>query len=125
MRQFAAEKREETRIRFHQLDLLSSRINAGEDSTAEEYLNTARALMDDWSNMKAFYPRDSRFRGLGRRWGRKRKGLFLAIVQGGEGDENEDVDLDVQAREMARRLKRNLGKSLEKRDRLQIYVQLF
>ncbi|CAG8558299.1 11225_t:CDS:10 [Paraglomus occultum] len=109
LRQFAAEKREETRIRFHQLDLLSSRINAGEDSAAEEYLNTARALMDDWSNMKAFYPRDSRFRGLGRRWGRKRKGLFLAIVQGGEGDENEDVDLDVQAREMARRLKRNLA----------------
>jgi hypothetical protein len=48
-----------------------------------------------------------------RRWERKREGLFLAIVQGGEGDESENVDLNVQASVMARKLKRNFGVIIE------------
>jgi hypothetical protein len=64
--------------------------------------------MENWSNMKVFYLRDSGFRDLGRRWERKREGLFLAIVQGGEGDESENVDLNVQASVMARQQLRGI-----------------
>ncbi|CAJ0749398.1 2726_t:CDS:10, partial [Entrophospora sp. SA101] len=50
------EKEKETQILFHRLDLLYPCSVNGDKEASKEYLETARGLIEDWQNNRAFYP---------------------------------------------------------------------
>ena len=55
-----AEKEKETKIQFHRLDLLYDRSKLGDYESAKEFLETARNVIIDWKNNRAFYPQRDR-----------------------------------------------------------------
>ncbi|KAG9289720.1 hypothetical protein G9A89_014455 [Geosiphon pyriformis] len=103
-----AEKEKEALALFHKLDLLSSRLSAGDRDTCREFIKTAKILIEDWTSTKAFYPKDKmkRFTGLYNRRGRRRK-------QGTDTDEAAEADLEEAAKSMEKRLKQQIDGSLE------------
>lgn len=59
-KQKIAEKEKETKIQFHRLDLLYDRSKLGDCESAKEFLETARNVVIDWKNNRAFYPQRDR-----------------------------------------------------------------
>ena len=59
-KQKIAEKEKETKIQFHRLDLLYDRSILGNLESAKEFLETARNVVIDWKNNRAFYPQRDR-----------------------------------------------------------------
>jgi hypothetical protein len=59
-KQKIAEKEKETKIQFHRLDLLYDRSKLGDYESAKEFLETARNVVIDWKNNRAFYPQRDR-----------------------------------------------------------------
>ncbi len=59
-KQKIAEKEKETKIQFHRLDLLYDRSKLGDTESAKEFLETARNVVVDWRNNRAFYPQRDR-----------------------------------------------------------------
>ena len=59
-KQKIAEKEKETKIQFHRLDLLYDRSILGNSESAKEFLETARNVVTDWKNNRAFYPQRDR-----------------------------------------------------------------
>ncbi|CAG8535125.1 815_t:CDS:10 [Ambispora gerdemannii] len=99
-----AEKQAEILMLFHKLDLLSARSALGDQEALDEYFMTARLIMREWKNTKAFYPKDrmKRFTGMPHRRGARRKNVF------GTADEAVDADIEETAKNMAKRLKRQI-----------------
>ncbi|RIA81283.1 hypothetical protein C1645_790738 [Glomus cerebriforme] len=103
-KQKVAEKEKETKIQFHRLDLLYDRSKLGDSESAKEFLETARNVVIDWKNNRAFYPQRDRmlpFKGWDRRrsW---RKQVYFEEFE--NSNDNDDAYLDEQATTMAKRL---------------------
>ncbi|CAG8449839.1 8678_t:CDS:10 [Ambispora leptoticha] len=100
-----AEKQAEILMLFHKLDLLSARSALGDQEALDEYFTTARLIMQEWKNTKAFYPKDrmKRFTGIPHRRGARRKNVF------GAADDTVDADIEETAKNMAKRLKRQIA----------------
>ncbi|CAJ0626021.1 10095_t:CDS:10, partial [Entrophospora sp. SA101] len=106
------EKEKETQILFHRLDLLYPCSVNGDKEASKEYLETARGLIEDWQNNRAFYPPRNKmvpFRGYDRRksW---RKKLYYEEIK--ELKEGYDADIEEQATTMAKRLQWNIDGQL-------------
>ncbi|CAG8517969.1 13782_t:CDS:10 [Funneliformis caledonium] len=103
-KQKIAEKEKETKIQFHRLDLLYGRSRLGDSESAKEFLETARNVVVDWKNNRAFYPQRDRmlpFKGWDRRRSWRKQAYFEELEN---SNDNDDAYLDEQATTMAKRL---------------------
>ncbi|CAG8578363.1 6219_t:CDS:10, partial [Funneliformis mosseae] len=103
-KQKIAEKEKETKIQFHRLDLLYGRSRLGDSESAIEFLETARNVVVDWKNNRAFYPQRDRmlpFKGWDRRRSWRKQAYFEELEN---SNDNDDAYLDEQATTMAKRL---------------------
>ncbi|CAB4401438.1 unnamed protein product [Rhizophagus irregularis] len=103
-KQKIAEKEKETKIQFHRLDLLYDRSKLGDCESAKEFLETARNVVIDWKNNRAFYPQRDRmlpFKGWDRRRSWRKQVYFEEFENSNDSD---DAYLDEQATTMAKRL---------------------